>query len=92
MTRPYTFTASVCLFPQDGGWHYVAVPQKYTDELKPLADRGLVAVTATVGGSTWDTSLLPMGDNSQFIPLPAKVRSKENIAIDTVIKVSFIIR
>jgi len=92
MKKPHTFTATVCIFPQDGGWHYVAIPQEYTDILKPVADRGLVAVRAGVGDSSWDTSLLPMGDGSQFLALPAKVRSKENITIDTKIDVSFVKR
>lgn len=92
MAKPYTFKSEVCLFPQAGGWYYVAVPQEYTDELKPLAVRGLVAVKATVGGSSWQTSLLPMGDGSQFLALPAKVRQKEQITIGDVIEVSFVVR
>lgn len=92
MAKPYTFTAEVRLFPQAGGWHYVAAPQEYTDKLKPLAERGLVAVEATVGGSSWQTSLLPMGDGSQFLALPAKVRQIEQITIGDVIKVSFVVR
>ena len=92
MAKPYTFTAEVRLFPQAGGWHYVVAPQEFTDELKPLAERGLVAVEATVGGSSWQTSLLPMGDGSQFLALPAKVRQKEQITIGDVIEVSFVVR
>ena len=92
MAKPYTFTAEVRLFPQAGGWHYVAAPQEYTDELKPFAERGLVAVEATVGSSSWQTSLLPMGDGSQFLALPAKVRQKEQITIGDVIEVSFVVR
>ena len=92
MPKPYTFTAEVCLFPQAGGRNYVAAPQEYTDELKPLAERGLVAVEATVGSSSWQTSLLPMGDGSQFLALPAKVRQIEQITIGDVIEVSFVVR
>lgn len=92
MAKPYAFKAEVCLFPQAGGWHYVAAPQEYTDELKPLAERGLVAVEATVGSSSWQTSLLPMGDGSQFLALPAKVRQIEQITIGDVIEVSFVVR
>lgn len=92
MMKPFAFKAKVCLFPQEGGWHYVSVPQKYTDTLKPLADRGLVAVQATVGGSTWNTSLLPMGDGSQFMPLPAKVRDKEKVSVGATVGVLFIPR
>ena len=80
MARPYTFRSEVRLFPQAGGWHYVAAPQEFTDELKP------------VGGSSWQTSLLPMGDGSQFLALPAKVRQKEHIAIGDMIEVSFVVR
>lgn len=92
MTKIYRFTADVRLFPQDGGWYYVAVPQDYTDTLNPLADRGLVAVQATVGDSSWKTSLLPMGDGSQFIPLPAKVRRQESLATDSRVEVSFVVQ
>ena len=92
MARPYTFRSEVRLFPQAGGWHYVAAPQEYTDELKPFAERSLVAVEATVGGSSWQTSLLPMGDGSQFLALPAKVRQKEQITVGDVIEVSFVVR
>lgn len=92
MAKPYTFTAEVRLFPQAGGWYYVAAPQEFTDELKPLSVRGLVAVKATVGSSSWQTSLLPMGDGSQFLALPAKVRQKEQITIGDVIEVSFVVR
>lgn len=92
MAKPYKFSAEVCLFPQDGGWHYVAVPQDFVDELADLADRGLVAVTATVGSSSWPTSLLPMGDGSKFIPLPAKVRQKEGLAVGVRVGVEFKLR
>lgn len=92
MTKLFTFTAKVCIFLQDGGWHYVAVPQNYTDTLKLFANRGLVAVRATVGSSSWDTSLLPMGDGSQFLPLPAKVRRKEYFVIGDMIEASFVVK
>ncbi len=92
MPESYTIKEEVRIFPRAGGWHYVAVPQSYTDALKPLAERGLVAVRATVGNSSWDTSLLPMGDGSQFIPLPAAVRRKENITIGNVVELSFVAR
>jgi len=33
-----------------------------------------------------------MGDGSQFLALPAKVRQKEHIAIGDMIEVSFVVR
>jgi hypothetical protein len=75
----------VDIFPQPGGWVYVRVPHEYTEMTEHLAERGLVAVTVQVGTTTWKTSMLPMGDGTQFIALNAKVRKAENIEIgDTV--------
>lgn len=70
----------VQLFPQAGGWHYVAVPPSHSHLLAEYAERGLIAVTATVGNSHWQTSLLPKGDGTHFVALPAAVRMAENIA------------
>lgn len=88
----YTVRGVVQLFPQKGGWYYVAVPQKYSDELAHLAERGLVAVRATVGEISWDTSLLPMGDGTQFIALPAKVRQTNGLVVGGSVTVSFMPR
>lgn len=88
----YTVRGVVQLFPQEGGWHYVAVPQEYSHELAHLAERGLVAVRATVGEVSWDTSLLPMGDGTQFIALPAKVRQANGLVVGGSVTMSFVPR
>jgi hypothetical protein len=69
----------------------VDIPEKYTKMLKGYADRGLVAIKVTLGNSTWDTSLMPMGDGTQFIPLSAKVRNAENIKVGDNIKLTFVL-
>ena len=84
-----TFVARVEHFDRKMGWYYVLVPQELSKPLEHLADRGLIAVTATVGGSSWPTSLLPMGDGTHFIALPAKVRSKEKLSPGAEAEVSF---
>ncbi len=80
------------LFPQQGGWFYLRIPKKYTEMTKDLADRGLVAITATVGKTSWKTSLLPYGDGTQFIALSAKVRKAENIHLGDRITILFQLR
>ena len=87
-----TFTGKVSLFERDKGWYYVSVPTDTSKPLEHLADRGLIAVMARIGTSRWPTSLLPMGDGTHFIPLPAKVRQKEKLLIGSMIEVSFEIR
>jgi len=84
-----SFTAKVEVFERKMGWHYVSVPTDLSKPLEHLADRGLIAVTAKVGNTSWPTSLLPMGDGTHFIPLSAKVRKKENISLGMMLEVSF---
>lgn len=92
MMCTYIIDGRVQQFPQAGGWYYVAVPQRYTEVLQPLAVRGLVAVHAVVGGVSWDTSLLPMGDGTHFIPLPAKVRRVNQLDVGSCVNLTFTIR
>jgi len=84
-----TFSGEVKLFERDKGWYYVTVPSELSKSLLHLADRGLIAVTAGIGGSSWSTSLLPMGDGTHFIALPAKVRKKEKLSHGMMADVSF---
>jgi len=88
----HTFTAKVERFDCNMGWHYVSVPADLCEPLKVFADRGLIAVTATVGSSSWPTSLLPMGDGTHFVALAAKIRKQEGIELGDEIEMSFELR
>ena len=83
------FSGEVKLFEREKGWYYISVPTELSKPLLHLADRGLIAVTASIGGSSWSTSLLPMGDGTHFIALPAKVRKKEKLSLGMIADVSF---
>lgn len=83
------FIAKVEHFERKMGWHYVVVPVAVSKPLEYLAERGLIAVIAKVGNSSWPTSLLPMGDGTHFIALPAKVRTKEKLSVGTEVEISF---
>jgi hypothetical protein len=76
-------------FEREKGWHYVAVPTELCKPLAHNADRGLIAITTQVGTSVWPPSLLPMGDGTHFIALPAKVRTKERLSLGDTAEVSF---
>ena len=91
-TKEYHTTNKVEIFPQKGGWHYIKIPLEITRLLQSKADRGLIAIKARVGDYTWDTSLLPKGDGTHFIPLNAKVRKKENIDLGDSITIYFSLR
>lgn len=90
--KVYKLSGIVEIFPLESPWVYVGVPKKITEETRHLADRGLVAIVATVGTSNWNTSLMPMGDGTQFVPLPAKVRKSEGIELGGRVELSFVLR
>ena len=92
MNMANTFKAQVCLFERDKGWYYVCVPSKLSIPLEHLADRGLIPITAKAGASRWPTSMLPMGDGTHFIALPAKVRKKEKLSLGATVEISFEVR
>ena len=85
-----TFVAKIEQFEMPGGWHYVPVPTELSTPLEFLAiNFGFIAITAKVGSSSWSTSLLPKGDGTHFIALPAKVRAKEKLSYGAEIEISF---
>jgi hypothetical protein len=88
----FTFSGTMTVFEREGGWYYVRVPSALTEPLRQLADRGLIPVMATVGSSSWPTSLLPMGDGTHFIALPANVRKKQGLQVGEPVQVTFELR
>jgi hypothetical protein len=66
---------------KDGTWYYVHVPKEVRDTYKELERRGAIAVTVTVGSSTWQASILPWADGSGQISVNKKVREKESLSL-----------
>ena len=90
--QEHSFSSTVEIFPQDNPWVYVSAPKKYVKLFADFMDRGLVAITATLGSSTWNTSLMPKGDGTLFIPLSATVRKKEQIEVGDRVQITFKLR
>ena len=90
-----TFTATIERFECVNGWHYVTVPKKLVTPLKLqnyTNQFGYIAITVRTGASSWDTSIMPMGDKTDFIALPAKVRKKEKLTLGDDVEISFATR
>ena len=85
-----TFVAKVMHCDGEGGRHWVPVPTELSEPLRFLALHfGFIAITATIGHTSWDTSLMPVGDGTYFMTLPAKVRTKEKLAHGSEVEISF---
>jgi hypothetical protein len=58
-----------------GAWHFVTLPLDVADELRaqagPPAGFGSIKVVATLGGSSWETSVFPESGGESFV-LPVK--------------------
>ena len=90
----YKTRAKVWLYPGAGGWHFVTLPAKDSAAIKKafgVAQRGWgsLPVIATVGKTSWKTSIFPDKKIGAYVlPLKADVRKKENIQLDRVIAFS----
>ena len=93
MNKPsITFKGEVKIFPVNNPWVYVNVPKEYSDMTHSFANRGLVPIRVKLNQSIWNTSLMPMGDGTHFVPLNAKVRRGENISVGDHVELSFSLR
>lgn len=90
MKREISFIGTVQKFPDSGGWVYVAVPKKYTVELKRRRRVwGMYPITARVRKTSWKTKLMTKKGGDFFVALKTSVRKKEDITVDDRITVSF---
>lgn len=90
MKSEYSFTGTVEKFPGAGGWIHVAVPGKYTLELKKQRQAwGMFPIIARVGNAEWKTKLMLKKGGNFFVALRSDVRKKIGIAVGKQIKISF---
>jgi hypothetical protein len=67
------------------GWHFVTLPEDVSDEIEDLAGTttagfGSVRVEATVGATTWQTSLFPDTKAGAYVlPMKKPVRRAEDL-------------
>ncbi len=75
----------------DSDWYFVALPPDLSDDIRETQTfrRGFggVRVEATIGGSTWRTSIFPQTGGVYVLPLKRAVRDAEGIAPDAVVRV-----
>jgi hypothetical protein len=84
MPEEYRFTATVYRWEERAtdSWYFVDVPEDLSEEIRdrPRMPRGFgsVRVSATIGGTTWRTSIFP-GADRYALPLKRAVRDAEGI-------------
>lgn len=87
------FRSKLWLYPGPGGWparpqsgwHFITLPVTHAKTIKSLLlgtrrAWGSLPVKATIGKSSWKTSVFPdKKSNSYVLPVKADVRKKENL-------------
>jgi Domain of unknown function (DUF1905) len=86
MDLAFSFSAPLWLWqaPTATAWHFIALPKEIADEIKffKTAAPGFrqIRVTATIGGTTWKTSVFPDQKSGSFLlPVKAAVRKAEGL-------------
>ena len=73
-------------------WTFVNLPALDSAEIREIAGAvprgfGSVRVTATIGATTWKTSIFPGGDGRYALPIKKAVRKTEGLDIGDAVNV-----
>jgi hypothetical protein len=75
-----TFSATIEKVPSEGGWHIIRLPDDMLLKLRAAAGKnGNVPILATIGNTTWPTTIMSMGDQRWFLAVSAHVRKTESL-------------
>ena len=89
MGRRYRFSSELWEWTARENWFFVSVSAEASEEIGelPFPPRGFgsVPVRASIGSSTWTTSIFPGADGRYVLPVKKAVRTAEGIEkLDTV--------
>lgn len=66
-------------------WFFLTLPRKLADEIRVVdagPRRGMLRVQATIGGTTWNTSIFPAArEQTYLLPVKAQVRKAEGLKV-----------
>jgi len=93
--KKFSFKAKLWIWPGVGGWHFVNLPKDLAIKVRKVAKpygSGFVAVSVTVGKSTWQTALFPHRESDTYLlSVKKSIRKKEEIFEDDDLKISFVL-
>jgi hypothetical protein len=79
------FSAEIWEWQGQGSWFFASLPKEYYDALRNIASSttrgfGSIKIKATIGASTWNTSIFPDTKSSTYLlPVKKSIRKAENI-------------
>lgn len=90
-----TFRGEVWFWRGPSPYHFVSVPEDESALLQSVSATvtygwGMVPVTATIGATTWTTSLFPK-DGGYVLPVKDLVRRGESIDVGDLVEVRLVV-
>jgi hypothetical protein len=86
MTKTFTFSAKIWLYSSEkSAWHFITLPIEVAGEINFIFGSykrgwGSLPVKATIGTTTWTSSIFTdTKSNSFMLPIKAVVRKQENL-------------
>ncbi len=91
--EPHIVTARVWQWKGDGAWHFITIEKEQGNEIKkdwhwPRRGFGSIPIEATLGTTTWNTSIFPEKGGTFVLPLKKAVREKEGVVVGKTITLS----
>jgi len=83
--KKYKLRSEVWLYPGMSAWHFISVPKRASEEIKATFGKnargwGSLPVVATIGKTSWKTSIFPDKKSGTYLlPLKVSVRKAERI-------------
>ena len=97
-TLKHTFRGKVWKYNGPSAWHFITLPRGLSREIKRFAfgeasPWGSIRITATVGRTSWKTSVFPDEKTGAFLlPVKAEVRRAEGLNDAAVVDVAIDVR
>ncbi|MBI4117949.1 MAG: DUF1905 domain-containing protein [Parcubacteria group bacterium] len=90
VTKAFVVKEKLHVFPMEAPWTYVPIPDSKVPDV-PRGGWGSIPVMATVGKTTWRTSLFPIKGKQYFIPIKKSVCRKESLVIGEEVTVRYVL-
>ncbi len=92
----FNLTTSLWRYPtQAAAWYFITINPEITAKIKstprPKKGWGSIRVQATIGHTTWDTSIFPSKEGVYLLPVKASVRKAGNLFEGEKVKVKIVL-
>ncbi|HLL60931.1 MAG TPA: DUF1905 domain-containing protein [Candidatus Nitrosocosmicus sp.] len=84
----FSVTDKLEMFEPPAAWTYIPIPSDKIPHVRP-GGWGSIPIMATVGESTWKTSLFPLKNRGYFIPIKQMILKKEKLEAGELITIKY---